>query len=350
MKLKNGKLPPEVLKDFLYNYTNADKDPRVLNAPNLGDDASVIDMGMFCFISKTDPITMAIDHLGYYVVNINANDVVTKGAVPRWFQSTLLFPEGTTKEEVEKVFYDIKKACEELNISIVGGHTEITPAVNQPVAVGNMMGEVLKQPVVTEAKKGEVEKEHLIVPEKVQEGDDLVILKGIAIEGTALIATEKEDLLKEKGFHNDFIERCKQFLKDPGINASVPSIAAFKAGKIHAMHDPTEGGLGNALHELSDLIGFGFKLFPDRIKIFPETKKLCEAFDLDPLFLLASGAMIIISPPEETVKVVRAIRNLKLDATIVGSVVDKSEGIYFIKSGEKTPIKPFQDDEVLKIL
>nr|MDO8109369.1 AIR synthase family protein [Candidatus Sigynarchaeota archaeon] len=350
MKLKNGKLPPDLLRDFLYKYTNAKNDPRVRNAPALGDDAAVIDMGTYCMVSKTDPITMAVENLGYYVVNVNANDVATKGAVPRWFQSTLLFPEGSSKDDIERVFFDIKKTCEELGISIIGGHTEITPVVKKPVAIGNMMGEVLKQPLTTEVKKGEVEKEHLITPDKVADGDDIILLKGIAIEATGLIANEKIDLLKSKGFDQAFITRCKEYLRNPGINASVPAIAAFRAGKIHAMHDPTEGGLGNALNELSELTGNGFKLYQERIKVYPETKQICDAFGLDPLFLLASGAMVIIAPPEETIKIVRAIRNIKMDAAVIGSVVGKKEGIYFMQSGAKIPMKGYQEDEILKVL
>lgn len=349
MKLKNGKLPPEILKDFLYKYTNSKNDPRVRNSPAIGDDAAVIDMGQYCMVSKTDPITMAVENLGYYVVNINANDVVTKGAVPRWFQSTLLFPEGSSKEDLERVFFDIKKTCEELGISIIGGHTEITPVVKKPVAIGNMMGEVLKQPLATETKKGEVEKEHLIDPSRVDNGDDVILIKGIAIEATGLIATEKPDLLKAKGFDQATINKCKEFLRNPGINASIPAIAAFKAGKIHAMHDPTEGGLGTALHELGEVTGHGFKLYQDRIKIYPETKQICEALGLDPLFLLASGAMVIIAPPEETIKIVRAIRNLKMDASVIGSVVPKNEGIYFMQSGEKVPMMAHHEDEILKV-
>lgn len=349
MDLKNGKLPADILRDFLFKYTNAPNDPRVLNAPSLGDDAAVIDMGVYCMVSKTDPITMAVENLGYYVVNINANDVVTKGAVPRWFQSTLLFPEGSTKEEIERVFFDIKKTCEELGICIIGGHTEITPVVKKPVAIGNMMGEVLKQSVASETK-GEVEKEHLITPDTVTEGDDIVLVKGIAIEATGLIANERPDLLEAKGFDQAFIDKCKGFLRSPGINASIPGIAAFKAGKIHAMHDPTEGGLGNALNELSEISGHGFKLLKDRIKIYPETKQICDAFELDPLFLLASGAMVIIGPPEETVKIVRAIRNLKMDASVIGSVVGDGDGIYFMHSGEKVPMEGYHEDEILKML
>jgi hydrogenase maturation factor len=350
-KLTAGKLPPELLKDLLFKYTNAQNDPRVRTTPAQGDDAAVIDMGQFCMVSKTDPITLGahhVDDLGYYVVNINANDVITKGAVPRWFQSTLLFPVGTTKQDIEKVFFDIKKSCDELGIFIIGGHTEITPAVTHPVAVGNMMGEVLKESL--ETRQGEAEKEHLINPQSIEVGDDVIVIKGIAIEGTALIANEKPDLLKSKGLDDAFIAKCKKFLRAPGINASVPAAAAFKAGIIHAMHDPTEGGLGNALQEIAEYAGVGMKIYPDRVKIYDETKQLCAKLGLDPMFLLASGAMIVIAPSDETVKIVKAIRNLKLDASVIGSTVDQGEGVYFIQSGQKVQMKGFQPDEILKVL
>ncbi|MBD3188384.1 hydrogenase expression/formation protein [Candidatus Bathyarchaeota archaeon] len=350
MQLKNGKLPADLLREYLKKYTNAKQDPRVLNTPSLGDDAAVIDMGVFCMISKTDPITMAVEQLGYYVVNINANDVVTKGAIPRWFQVTLLFPEGTKAMEIEQVFYDIKKTCDELEITIVGGHTEVTSSVSQPVAMGNMMGEVLKQPAVTEAKRGVVEKNHLIDPKNVVEGDDVIIIKGLGIEATALIAMEKEELLLEKGLDPSFIDKCKEYLRNPGINASIPGVAAFQAGKIHAMHDPTEGGLGNALNELSELVDCGFKIYRDRIKVYPETEKLCNVLGLDPMYLLASGALVILTPPEETINVVRAVRNLKMDAAVIGSVVDKADGIYIMESGERVPLGGYKEDEILKVL
>nr|MDO8084888.1 AIR synthase family protein [Candidatus Sigynarchaeum springense] len=324
MKLKIGKLPPEILKDFLYKYTTAKSDPRVRNMPGPGDDAAVIDMGQYCIVSKTDPITMAVDNLGYYVVNINANDVVTKGAVPRWFQSTLLFPEGSSKDDVERVFFDIKKSCEELGISVIGGHTEITPVVKKPVAIGNMMGEVLKQPLSTETKKGEVEKERLIDATRVDNGDDVILVKGIAIEATGLIATEKPDLLKAKGFDSAFINKCKEFLRNPGINASTPAIAAFKAGKIHAMHDPTEGGLATGLRELALASGCGITVRADAIPYYDETRRACELLGLDPLGLIASGTLLIAAGPARAEAIVAAIRRAGIECADVGRVADPS--------------------------
>ncbi|MHA1698114.1 MAG: AIR synthase-related protein [Promethearchaeota archaeon] len=336
--MKVGKLSRDVMVELLEKYTNARYDPRVLNFPSIGDDAAVVDMGEYCIVTKMDQITLIgdISNLVYYVVNINANDVVTKGAIPRWFQSTLLFPEGIDSIQIEKIFFDIKKACEELGITIIGGHTEVTSGVHAPIAIGNMMGEVLK--------------ENLINGEDIEEGDDILLVKGIAIEGTALIAQEKAELLKEKGFDADFIKRCQGFLRNPGINASQPIIATFNTGRISAMHDPTEGGFGNALNELSEKVGHGFKILQDRILIYPETKRICDALGLDPMYLLASGCMIVICKPEQTVQIVRVIRNQKLDATVIGSVLDKGEKIYLMKGGEKEPLGGYRDDEIIKAL
>jgi hydrogenase expression/formation protein HypE len=175
-RLPVGKLPIRTLERLLKR--NKITDPRVIVGPGIGEDAAVIDTGNDRYlIAKTDPITFTADQIGWYAVHINANDIVTKGARPLWYLATLLLPEGLTTEGVaEKIFQDTMKACKNLGVSLIGGHTEVTGGLSRPIVVGQMLGEV--------------EKKRLVRINGARPGDAIILTKGIAIEGTAVIARE----------------------------------------------------------------------------------------------------------------------------------------------------------------
>ncbi|UCC65859.1 MAG: hypothetical protein JSV36_22485, partial [Anaerolineae bacterium] len=222
-----GKLPHEQLAHLLERY--ATDDPHLLVGPGLGEDATVIDLGHDfgdrLLVAKTDPITFASDEIGWYAVNVNANDVACMGATPRWFLATLLLPEGRTDDAlVERIFGQIGRACAALGISLAGGHTEITYGLDRPIVVGHMLGEVARDRLVTTSGA--------------QVGDVLLLTKGIAVEATAIIAREKAEELAGR-FSAGFLARCQSFLRDPGISVVRDAQAALAAGRVHAMHDPT---------------------------------------------------------------------------------------------------------------
>ncbi len=126
---------------------------------------------------KSDPITFATDDIGWYAVQINANDIATTGSTPRWMLATLLLPENQTSPDlVEHIFKQINQAAGALGISLIGGHTEITYDLNRPILMGTLLGEV--------------ERSKLIVPSGAQPGDQLLLTKGVPIEATALLARE----------------------------------------------------------------------------------------------------------------------------------------------------------------
>ena len=129
-----GKLPSDLLESLLTRY--ASHDERVVLGPGVGEDAAVIDMGERYLVAKTDPITFATEDIGWYAVNVNANDVACCGATPRWFLATVLLPEGCTAQRVETIFDQIATACGELDIALCGGHTEITYGLERPIVVG----------------------------------------------------------------------------------------------------------------------------------------------------------------------------------------------------------------------
>src|SRR5262245_8898042 len=182
--LPAGKLPPALLTQLLARQ--AVTDPRVLIGPRLGEDAAVIDMGDRLLIAKSDPITFATDAIGYYAVTVNANDIAAMGGTPRWFLATLLLPEAsTTAALVRDIFAQVRQACRELDITLVGGHTEITVGLTRPILSGHMLGEVARARLVTSAG--------------VQVGDALLLTKGFPVEGVAIMAREGAARLAAQG-------------------------------------------------------------------------------------------------------------------------------------------------------
>ena len=261
-----GKLPYKKLAELLHRY--APTDPHLITGGSVGQDVAVMEMGDRYLVAKTDPITFATDNIGWYAVNVNANDVACSGATPRWFLATLLLPENqTTPALVDEIFEQIHTACAALNVSVVGGHTEITVGLERPIVVGQMLGEVAPEQLVTTAGA--------------QIGDDLILTKGIAIEATAIIAAEKRAELSLH-FSNSELNRYAKFLYDPGISVVKDATVALEAGGVHAMHDPTEGGIATGLHELAEAANLGLEIQAEALPLLPETEQLCRHFHLDP--------------------------------------------------------------------
>lgn len=332
--LRSGKLPMRLLDRLLRRY--ATKGRGVVVGASIGVDAAVIDLKAGYLIAKTDPITFLSDDIGFYAIHINANDIAVMGGAPRWFLATVLFPEGRADERVaEKVFSRMSRTCSSIGVSLCGGHTEITPAVTKTVIVGNMLGVVEKKKLVTAAGA--------------KVGDDLILTKGIAIEGTSIIAREKGKELLKKSLSPRYIARCKAFAKRPGISVLPDAKIALSSGRIHAMHDPTEGGLATGLHELSIASGKGVTVEKDLIPVYPETRRLCAAFGLDPMGVIASGSLLASIDPEDTGKVLRALRKAQIPACRIGSITGKREGVRITEGGRTRRLKIFESDELTRI-
>jgi len=327
-----GKLPFGDLSRLLARY--AQKDPRVVIPAGIGKDAAVISFGDRYLVAKTDPITFATEEIGWYAVNVNANDIAAAGGIPRWFLATLLLPEGKTgPKEVEAIFAQIAGACRELGITLCGGHTEITHGLDRPIVVGQMLGEAAG--------------EKLVSPEKIRVGDEVILTKGIAVEGTALIAREwkgLEELLDEKQ-----IEQARNLLHSPGISVVREARIAGEAAEVHAMHDPTEGGLATGLLELAEAAGVGMRVESDKIPILRETALICEKLELDPLGLLASGAMMIAVAAKDSMKVLRALGAEGISAAVIATVWEREKGVKWADRGEVRDLPLFARDEVARL-
>ncbi len=327
-----GKLPPDYLDRLFSRYVPADE--RVILGPGIGHDAAVISFGDRYLVAKTDPITFAAEEIGWYAVHVNANDVACTGAVPRWFLATLLLPQtGTDEALVDDIFQQIARTCDQLGIALVGGHTEITHGLDRPILAGFMLGEVSP--------------EKLVRPDGARPGDALLITKGIAVEGTAIIAREKGDHLE--GVDHRLVERGRQFLYEPGISVVRDALLATSAGDVHAMHDPTEGGLATGLWELAEAAGVGLIVEEESIPILAETAAVCEALGLDPLGLIASGALLLAVARDQADDITRALKAEGIAAATIGRIVTPAKGVVLSSGGGTQPLPRFDQDEITRL-
>ncbi|GAB4422599.1 MAG: AIR synthase family protein [Anaerolineae bacterium] len=328
-----GKLPNQKLAELLRRYPAAD--PRLIAGGAVGQDVAVMAMGDRYLVAKTDPITFAADNIGWYAVNINANDIACSGATPRWFLATLLLPEAATTDAlIDDIFSQIHRACAALNITVAGGHTEITFGLERPIVVGQMLGEVEPARLVTTAGA--------------QPGDDLILTKGIGIEATAIIAAEKrEELLPH--FSAAELARYANFLYAPGISVVRDAALAVAAGGVHAMHDPTEGGIATGLHELAEAAGVGLEIWADALPLPPETGRLCRHFGLSPLGVIASGALLIAADPQHSAAIVARLAGEGIRATVIGRATPPAQGRRLAGPDGDRPLPTFSRDEITKL-
>lgn len=332
--LPAGKLPLPLLERLLTRF--APGDPRIIVGPRAGEDAAVFDFGDRYLVAKTDPITFATSEIGWYAVNVNANDVAVMGAQPRWFLATVLLPAGqATADLAERIFGQIADACAALGVSLAGGHTEITVGLNRPIVSGTMLGEVTA--------------ERLIRTAGARAGDAVLLVKPAPIEGTALIALEREGELRRRGYTEAFIARAQGYLHDPGISVMAPALLAAETGKVHAMHDPTEGGVMTGLLEIARAAGVGLDVNLDAIPIPPESATLCREFGLDPLGTIASGAILMTAAQEDAGGLCSMLAAAGYPTARIGTVQPAAEGLIALRGGQPVPWPSFATDEITKL-
>jgi hydrogenase expression/formation protein HypE len=300
-----GKLPVELLESLLGRA--ASHDSRVLFGPGIGMDCAVIDTGgANLLVMKSDPITFATDEIGWYAVQVNANDIATTGAAPKWLLATLLLPEGkTTPALVERIGQQLFDACAEIGVTLVGGHTEITHGLDRPILIGTLLGEVAREKLVT--------------PRGVRPGDRILLTKGIPIEATAILAREFPGRLNGH-LTSDEIVQAAGFLKTPGISVLRDAQVAQGAGKVTAMHDPTEGGLASALWELAEASGNTLRVDVDAVQIPTLSARICQAVGIDPLAAIASGALLLTVDADGAPNICRALEAAGIPCAEIGGV------------------------------
>ena len=328
-----GKLPPDLLTRLL--SAAVVQDERLVVGPGIGLDCAVVDIGSTLLVFKSDPITFASDEIGKYAVQVNANDIATSGAVPSWFLMTLLLPSGsTTPEEVEQIYQQVFEACQQIGVTVIGGHSEITRGVTQPIVVGTLIGEVAHQKLIT--SRG------------ARAGDRLLLTKGIPIEAISILAREFPQKLKNL-LSVDEIAAAQDYLYQPGISILKDAELATKAGRVTAMHDPTEGGLASALWELAKACEHTLVFDPQVLPIPLLAKRICQVFDIDPLAAIASGALLLTTPSDQVSQICQALELEGIPCVEIGRVEDGPAQVWIEKNGGRELLPYPARDEIARL-
>jgi hydrogenase expression/formation protein HypE len=329
--LSSGKLPVALLKRLI-RYRGA-PDRRVVVGPTFGEDAAVIDLGRQYLVLKSDPVTFTTDEIGWYAVHVNANDVAVMGARPAWFQPTIIVPPGTRAAVIATIVRDIDRSAHSLRIAVTGGHTEVSPAVRQPIVAGDMQGVVDRTRLVTSAGA--------------RVGDVIMLTKAAGIEGTSILARSFARQARQvlgAAAHR----RAAAFHHRPGISVVPEALLAARLGAT-AMHDPTEGGVAAGLYEMASASRRRFVVDLDSIPVLPETARLCARFGLRPLGLIGSGALLLTIPAPAAPALQRALRRRHIPVASIGCVA-RGTGVEAHRAGRRVRFEWSERDELTRIL
>jgi len=324
--MKSGKLPSDVLEKRILSSFRFKRE-EVLVRSKVGEDCSVLDFGEYACVVSTDPITGASNEIGRLAVHISCNDVAANGVEPFGLLFTILAPEGTTLEVLQDIVRQAAEEAASLKVEIIGGHTEITPAVNRIVVSTTAIGRAAKDRVVTSSGA--------------KPGDYIILTKWAGLEGTAIIAHDFEKRLR--GRMDDALLESAQAMMGH-ISVVREGMIAGKMGAT-AMHDVTEGGVLGALWELAEASGVGLRIYQDKIPVRPETQAICEEFGLNPLKLISSGCMLITCRDGQGM--LEALNREGIPASIIGEVVE--EGRTLVSGEREEPIDPPESDELYKV-
>jgi hydrogenase expression/formation protein HypE len=335
--LQAGKLPPALLAQLLTELPTAD--PALLLGPTVGEDAAVIDFAPDqdrLLVAKSDPITFATDEIGYYAVNVCANDLAVIGATPRFYMPTLLLPaEQSDADLAARIFGQIGQACREMGVVIAGGHSEITHAVKQPIVAGTMLGEV--------------QRDRFVHSGNCRVGDVVMLAGTVPIEGASIVARERAADLITRGWSREDIRTAADYLYAPGISVLQAAHAAVETGLVHAMHDPTEGGIATGLLELALAGKVGLTIDLDAIPVPTLAQRLCAAFGLDPLGTIASGALLATTSPAAVPVLRQAWVAVGCPVSVIGRILPAEMGLHAQRHGVDCPFPYFAVDEITRI-
>lgn len=327
--MKIGKLPEPVMLRSVLKQIHHRRD-EIIVGPALGQDCAVLELEEGeVFTLSSDPITGTIKDLGSHSIHITANDLAASGAEPVGVMLTILLPDTIEEQELKQIMQDAESTCKSLNMEILGGHTEVT--------------NVVRQPIISVTGVGKIKREELLTTMQMKPDQDIVISKWIGLEATAILAKEKETELTTV-FSEEFIRIAKEFDRYLSV---VPEARIAKAFGALAMHDITEGGVFGALWEMACAAGVGLEVDMKKIPIRQETVEICEFFQVNPYLIMSSGSMMIAVA--DGPGLVRELEKAGIFAAVIGRTTSGKDRI--LKNGEDVRYldKP-QTDELYKVL
>jgi hydrogenase maturation factor len=327
-----GKLPEELLKRLLDLPRH--RPPELLIGPAPGEDAALLRSLPGPILVTSDPITFPTPEPGWYAVHINANDIAAMGGKPSYFTLTLILPTGTTEQEVEAIMLQALEASRQLGITLVGGHTEVSSAVNTPIVSVTMFGQLLGESP-TKTGGGQI-------------GDALLQINPMGIEGTSITVSENPVLIRRQ-LGEQILKTAQEALRSPGLSVVAPANLILSKFTVHAMHDPTEGGIATGIREMALCSDTGITVQEEKLLIMPETQDICKCLGLDPLGLVSSGCLLVALPGSEAEAAISFMHRHGYQASQIGILNDQS-GTYELvdPAGHKTPLPFFAADELAR--
>ena len=330
-KPKIGKLHPRLLAKYIFKRTGK-PDPKVIVGPAYGEDSAIIDIGQQVLVAHVDPITEAVERIGWLAVNIVCNDIAVRGAKPRWLLAVLYLPEACPEKIIDEITAQMDKAAKQIGAMIVGGHTEYTPRLDRPLIAMTALGLTQKNKYITTSGA--------------KPGDLIIMTKGAAIEGTAILATDFKRNLINKGIPKETIEKARKFIEEISV---IPEALTLAEIGVNSMHDPTEGGLLGGLTEIAHASNVQLEVWEEKILIREETKQICEALNLNPLKLIGSGALIATIPKENVEKAKKALKQKGIRHAIIGQAKEGKGLTLHKRDGTTEQIGEYVEEELLKL-
>ena len=326
--MKAGKLKESVLKRSVLKQLHTRREG-VLEGPAVGGDFGAIAISEDkAVVMSSDPVTLTKDKIGCYGIYAACNDVACSGAVPSGVSVTILLPTSYNEDELRGLMKDLDAACEVCGVEIISGHTEVTRVVKEPLVVVTAMGTV--------------QIDTLLHSSKVRPGMDIVATKWIGLEGTAVLATEKETVLRDR-LSQPFLDKAKLFQQ---LMSIIPEAAVAVKSGASAMHDVSEGGIFGALWELAESAGVGLEIDLKKIPIRQETVEICEFLDINPYKLLSGGCLLIAT--EDGNGLVMELEKAQIPGVIIGKATDSNDRV-LINEDERRFLETTQTDELYSI-
>lgn len=323
--MKEGKISPELLRSLVFNNIKVRNEDVILRS-EIGEDCAAIDFGSHACILSTDPITGAVKDAGALAIHVSCNDVATSGVRPIGIMMTVLAPPKAVEEDIKRVMEGAGEAALKLGVEIIGGHTEITSAVNRIV--------------ISTTAIGKAPKDRIVRSSGAKTGDDVIMTKWAGLEGTSIIASDKEKELETVLTPED-IESVRSFIDNISVVEEGVTAGEFGAS---SMHDVTEGGVLGAAWEIAESSKKGIDIFIDKIPVREVTKKICSVYGIDPYRLISSGSMLITA--SNGAELVRILEKKGIASVIIGRITDDGRNI--IRNGKFFPLNPPDVDELYK--
>ncbi len=323
--MKPGKIPESILtRSVLKRIGKPTKE--VISGALIGEDASVLksEGRISCTI---DPVIGDLDSVGFRAICVAVNNLAATGSIPRAAMVSILLPLEIKEKQLKALMNQIQESCQDQGIPLIGGHTENTSFVTKPVIHVSAIGDVKDEALLTKGAK---------------KGQDIVMTKYAAMEGTALLARGKKKELEQR-YSKDFVKTAADLLE--GLSILKEANLAAKFG-VSALHDARCGGIYGGLWELSSASGVGMKVYLDKIPLKQETVEICEFYDLNPYRLLSGGSLLIVT--EKGYDLVQCLEEQGIKATVIGKTTDDNDKIV-VREGEEGCLEAPKSDEIHKM-